>query len=216
MTDDEVRTKSLTGGEKGMKPARYGLLPVGPLRDVARLYGRGAQKYEDRNWERGYEWSKSYDALQRHANAFWSGEDIDPEMELPHLAAVVFHALALMEWAETHPEFDDRVTTVAKRVAAGLSDTEEHDDNPCTTSLPCSSACEDRAKSVDIMYAGGLYVGMRVDVQSGYHPGEPVWVSGFRITGTYLDNGTRWFDCVKEGDPKHYVSAIAEYLRPTA
>lgn len=97
-----------TGGQKGDKVERYDLIPVRPLAAVARHYGVGARKYEARNWERGYNWSLSYAALQRHANAFWSGEDIDPDNGQPHLAAVVFHALALMEYGETHPEKDDR------------------------------------------------------------------------------------------------------------
>ena len=104
----EIRTTSSTGGEKGVKPERYDLIPVEALAKVARLYGRGAEKYEEHNWRKGYEWSKSYAALQRHANAFWSGEDIDEEMQLPHLTGVVFHALALMTFMEEHPEFDNR------------------------------------------------------------------------------------------------------------
>lgn len=104
----EVRTISSTGGEKGTKPERYDLIPVEALAIVAQLYGNGAAKYEAHNWRRGYEWSKSYAALQRHANAFWRGEDIDEEMGLPHLAAVVFHALALLTFMSEQPEFDDR------------------------------------------------------------------------------------------------------------
>jgi hypothetical protein len=105
---DEVRTISSTGGEKGTKLARFDLIPVGPLTELAKHYGRGAQKYEDRNWERGYEWSKSYAAMQRHATAFWGGEDIDPETGTPHIIAAAWHALALCEYMTTHPEFDDR------------------------------------------------------------------------------------------------------------
>ena len=104
----EVRTTSSTGGEKGVKPARFDLLPVGPLTTVAKLYGKGAEKYEDHNWRRGYEWSKSYAALMRHATQFWGGEDVDPDTGLPHMASVVFHALALIEYTEHHPDFDDR------------------------------------------------------------------------------------------------------------
>ena len=111
---EEVRVRNdLTGGEKGSKPERYDLIPVEPLRQVARHYGIGALKYDDRNWERGYDWHLSYAALQRHAQAFWGGEDLDPESKTPHLAAIVFHAFALMEWATTHPELDDRPSTLA-------------------------------------------------------------------------------------------------------
>jgi len=97
-----------TGGEKGTKLERYDLIPVTPLESVARHYGVGATKYADRNWERGYLWSLSFAAMMRHAWAFWGGEDIDVETGSPHLAAVVFHAFALMEYATTHPEKDDR------------------------------------------------------------------------------------------------------------
>jgi len=104
----EVRTRSATGGEKGVKPERYDLIPVEPLAEVARHYGAGAAKYDDRNWERGYPWSNSYAAMMRHANAFWSGEEMDPEMGTAHLAAVVFHAFTLMQFAKYHRSYDDR------------------------------------------------------------------------------------------------------------
>ncbi len=107
MTETRI-TNETTGGEKGQKPARMSYLPTGPLLTVAEHYAKGAEKYDDHNWRKGYDWSLSYDALQRHAMAFWAGEDIDEETGSPHMAAVVFHALALLEFAETHPELDNR------------------------------------------------------------------------------------------------------------
>lgn len=104
----ETRSVSATGGEKGVKLARYDLIPTEPLRQLAEHYGKGAQKYEDRNYERGYEWSKSYAALQRHANAFWSGETWDPETGSNHMVAVAWHALALVLFCEKQPGYDDR------------------------------------------------------------------------------------------------------------
>lgn len=104
----EVRVvNEKTGGEKGSKLARFDLLPWAELEKVAEHYGRGAAKYEDRNWEKGYDWSLSYASLVRHLVAFWNGENIDPEMGSEHLAAVVFHALALMFFAEHHPDLDN-------------------------------------------------------------------------------------------------------------
>jgi hypothetical protein len=106
-----------TGGEKGVKLARYDLIPTVPLEALAKHYGIGAQKYLNRNWERGYAWSLSYAALMRHLQAFWSGEDLDEETQSPHLAAVVFHAFAMMEFGKTHPEKDDR--PVRKEISNG-------------------------------------------------------------------------------------------------
>lgn len=104
----EVRVTSSTGGEKGQKDAQYGLIPTRPLRLLAELYGRGAQKYAERNWERGYDWRLSYDAAQRHMNLFWSGEDMDAETRVPHPVCAMFHMAALVEFLDTHPEFDTR------------------------------------------------------------------------------------------------------------
>ena len=104
----EVRSVSSSGAEKGVKPERHDLLPVEALGKVARHYGVGAEKYSAHNWRKGYEWSKSYSALQRHATAFWGGEDIDAETGSPHMAAVVFHALALLTFMDEQQKFDDR------------------------------------------------------------------------------------------------------------
>jgi len=104
----ETRTKSATGGEKGVKKERFDLIPVEALQEVARVYGFGAEKYAAHNWRRGYEWSKSYAAMMRHANQFWQGEDKDEETGCSHLASVIFHAMALMVFVDEQPQYDDR------------------------------------------------------------------------------------------------------------
>jgi 5'-nucleotidase len=107
-TSGEVRKVSSTGGEKGAKPQRYDLLPVLPLDMLAELYGNGAAKYAAHNWRRGYDWSLSYAAAMRHLTRFWNGEDIDPEMGLPHVTCATFHLFALAQFMADFPEFDDR------------------------------------------------------------------------------------------------------------
>lgn len=107
MTEQRI-TNSQTGGEKGQKLARFDLVPVGPLTQLAEHYGRGAEKYEDRNWEKGIDWSLNYAALIRHVTAWWAGEDLDEDTGSTHMAAVAWHAFALMEYAHTHPELDNR------------------------------------------------------------------------------------------------------------
>lgn len=132
----EVRTTSSTGGEKGTKLARFDLIPAGPERELAEHYGVGATKYADHNYRRGYEWSKSIAAIRRHQNAFEAGLDYDVCSNDPegcshvdtegrpfvaaredacfnhtgshHMVAVAWHAFALLEFKDTHPEFDDR------------------------------------------------------------------------------------------------------------
>lgn len=104
----EVRATSTTGGQKGRKQAQFGLIPTGPLTQLAEHYGRGAEKYDANQWRAGYPWSWSYDALQRHANAFWSGEDFDEETGSNHMVAVAWHAFTLLEFYKNNKDQDDR------------------------------------------------------------------------------------------------------------
>lgn len=110
MENEEVRITSNTGGEKGQKLARFDLIPQGPLWELAEAYGRGAEKYDDRNWERGYDWSLSYAAMHRHAAQFWMGQDRDMETGIPHLASVAWHAFALLQFTQQqrYKAFDTR------------------------------------------------------------------------------------------------------------
>ena len=107
----EVRQTSPTGGQKGQKPEQYSLIPVEPLAEVARVYAHGAEKYSRDNYLLGYDYSLSYDALQRHVNAFWSGETCDRDSGLHHLAHAVFHCFALIAFGcdlERYDSFDNR------------------------------------------------------------------------------------------------------------
>jgi len=104
----EVRSVSSTGGQKGVKIQAYDKIPPNALMELARLYGVGAKKYDDHNFRKGYEWRKTYASLQRHANLFWSGEDIDLEMNVSHIASVAWHGFALTEFYYTSQVFDDR------------------------------------------------------------------------------------------------------------
>lgn len=99
---------SMSGGSKEVKRERMDLLPWEALMEVSRVYEFGTKKYSAHNWRKGYEWSKSIAALQRHFTLWVSGEDVDSETGESHLSSVVFHALALLTWTKEHKEFDDR------------------------------------------------------------------------------------------------------------
>ena len=111
---------SFTGGQKGSKLARFDLVPAGPLYDLAEHYGRGAIKYADRNWEKGYNWSLSFAALNRHLWAWWNGENVDPETGSSHLTAVAWHAFALREFEARGLGTDSRSHTIANTEKASL------------------------------------------------------------------------------------------------
>ena len=89
-------TDPVTGGQKGSKLARFDLIPMDALWEVAEVFGRGAAKYADRNWEKGYKWGLSVAALQRHLALRLGGEVYDNETGCRHLGQVVWHALVLL------------------------------------------------------------------------------------------------------------------------
>lgn len=113
----EVRHTSATGAQKGRKLARFSLIPWDAVHLVAEHFGRGAEKYADRNWEGGYPWSWSYDALMRHLTAWWQGEDRDEETGSLHIVAVAWHALVLVSFRIRGKGTDDRSINTIKEAA---------------------------------------------------------------------------------------------------
>lgn len=126
----EIRTTSSTGGQKGVKPERHDLMPRRALAAIARVFGFGAEKYEDHNWRKGYEWGKSLASLQRHIDSFVDGDTYDEESGLPHLAHAGFHILALLTWLEEQGEgpdnpFDDRWMHSMERARRAKAEAED-------------------------------------------------------------------------------------------
>lgn len=75
--------------------ARYDLLPPELLEATAIVLTFGANKYGDRNWEKGMSWGRVFAALMRHMWAWWGGRgpttvnflfgEIDGETGYSHL-----------------------------------------------------------------------------------------------------------------------------------
>jgi hypothetical protein len=98
--------------EKGLRfnenKTRIDLVPPSAILALSDVLTAGAVKYSPRNWEKGMEWSKPYASAMRHMLKFWSGEDIDPETGLPHLAHAMTNMAFLIEYMEKHKQYDDR------------------------------------------------------------------------------------------------------------
>ena len=70
----------------GDKPD-WSLLDLNILDDMVKVLTFGAKKYERDNWQKVDNGEQRYyAALIRHLNAYRSGEHLDPESGLPHLA----------------------------------------------------------------------------------------------------------------------------------
>lgn len=110
----EVRVTSETGGQKGCKPQRMDLLPPEALLALSEVYGMGAEKYDDHNYLKGYDWSLSFGALLRHVMAAEKGEWLDDESGLPHVMHAAWHCFALFLFEKHGIGTDDRISTVVE------------------------------------------------------------------------------------------------------
>ena len=88
---------------------RLELIPPTALKKVAQVFTAGAEKYGERNWEKGLAWKDVTASLKRHLLAFEMGEDYDKESGIEHLAHLVCNALMLLEYQHLYPEGDNRV-----------------------------------------------------------------------------------------------------------
>lgn len=89
---------------------RYDLLPPGPKRLVGMVANFGV-KYGERNYAKeGFVYSRCYASAQRHIEAWWEGEELDPETKLPHLAHAIWNLWILLWYQLTgrYTRNDDR------------------------------------------------------------------------------------------------------------
>ena len=110
------------GERKNSGKARYDLLPSFATKQGAMVYTVGADKYADRNWERGMSWSKVTASLKRHLAAFEAGEDFDPETGLLHVAHLKTNAEFLIEYYKIFPQGDDRPRYFTPRVGLDIDE----------------------------------------------------------------------------------------------
>lgn len=87
---------------------RYDLLPPELLDGVARVLTFGADKYGERNWEKGMRWGRPFAALMRHMWAWWRGEACDPETGMSHLWHAGCCVAFLMTYEQRRIGTDDR------------------------------------------------------------------------------------------------------------
>lgn len=61
------------------------LAPWDAFRAVVKVMAFGANKYAERNWEKGFDWHRLHRAAIEHLTSWWEGQDKDPETGYSHL-----------------------------------------------------------------------------------------------------------------------------------
>lgn len=105
------------GVKESHKDEQYHSMPFAALREVAKVYKYGSEKYGPYNYLTGYDYSLSVNALFRHLLAWMDPEDNDTdESGYDHMAHVAWHALNLLNMhldPDRYGVFDDRQGTEA-------------------------------------------------------------------------------------------------------
>jgi hypothetical protein len=96
---------SETQGKKfDQNKPRMSLLPKGALNAVIRVLEFGAAKYQVDNWKHVPDAkTRYYNAMQRHIDAWWHGEQKDTETGEHHLAHAICCGMFLM-WFDDLPD----------------------------------------------------------------------------------------------------------------
>jgi Domain of unknown function (DUF5664) len=98
----------------------YHLLPFDAVDDVVGVLQYGANKYGERNWEKGMELERIEAAIGRHFSLHMQGELCDQESHLKHMAHIAANALF---WLALHKR---KTTTVINPVVEELRQYEMH------------------------------------------------------------------------------------------
>ncbi len=97
-------------------------IPQRQLPGIARVLAAGAQKYAERNWEKGQQFSTCFNSAQRHAERVAAGDLIDAELNCANESLFWTNVLFLVVFtARGRTELDDRpgaVPAIAARFRA--------------------------------------------------------------------------------------------------
>jgi hypothetical protein len=110
-----MEAKEAPGKKWDLGKPRWDLLPWDAIYGVVNVLTYGAEKYEDRNWEKGMQFSRLFAATMRHLTAWWNGPMTghpvarDQESGLLHLDHAITDLLFLRTFIERGmEEWDDR------------------------------------------------------------------------------------------------------------
>ena len=96
------------GRKDDQSKARHDLLPPELAEKVALVLAFGAEKYGERNWEKGMKWGRPFAALMRHMWAWWRRDGNDPETGMSHLWHAACCIAFLIAYEERGTGSDDR------------------------------------------------------------------------------------------------------------
>lgn len=100
---------SVGGVKKDEGKLRWSLLPWDAVEEVVKVLMYGCEKYSSRNWEKGMDYGRLFDADLRHKIDWWQkGEAVAEDSRLHHLAHAACDTLFLLAYELRNKGKDDR------------------------------------------------------------------------------------------------------------
>lgn len=120
--DEQKQNASDKGGGLRLNKGktRLELLHPHAIEGLARVMTEGANKYDERNWEKGMNWSTVLASLKRHLLAFEKGEDYDPETGELHIDHLQANAHFISAYYKIFPHGDNRPINALSNFKIGL------------------------------------------------------------------------------------------------
>ena len=75
---------------------------------MAEVLTEGMKKYDKHNWQKGLNFSDSYDSAMRHLLKFWAGKDVDHETSLNELLHSATNLMFMYYHYQNRKDLDDR------------------------------------------------------------------------------------------------------------
>lgn len=115
---------------------RYDLIEPFAMEQLAKVFTKGAEKYDANNWLKGMQWSKMRASLGRHLSAYDKCEDFDFDPTCPeciagncvnhtglyHIAQVAWNALGILSYYKHFPQGDDRYRKPLKKIGLDIDE----------------------------------------------------------------------------------------------
>ena len=111
---------------------RYDLISNIALKEIVKVYTKGAEKYTDydengnivydgsNNWRKGLLWMDCIASAKRHIEQFIECIDIDEEMKTLHLANACWNLMSIIDFYVTYPQGDNRIKQFLKLPKIGV------------------------------------------------------------------------------------------------
>lgn len=91
-----------------MEKPPINLIPYDAKVEIGKVLGFGQNKYGRAQWTGGIEYSRLLAAAERHMGLFNSGQNLDEESKLEHIAHAAVNLCMLLWMIKNKPEMDDR------------------------------------------------------------------------------------------------------------